>query len=123
MGFGEKLYQLRKEKNISQEQLAKQLGVSRQSISKWENDQGYPEVERILKLTKIFEVDANYLFDETIFEKDDSNQTNKKEKSKLRGLMIGPKSGKFGIGKVVVDDENLEQAFQKIDDDLKNMFK
>ena len=41
MTFGERLYELRKNKNISQEELAELLDVSRQSISKWENDKNY----------------------------------------------------------------------------------
>lgn len=44
MTFGERLYRLRSEKNLSQEQLAELLDVSRQSISKWENDKAYPEI-------------------------------------------------------------------------------
>ncbi|MFD1412332.1 helix-turn-helix domain-containing protein [Oceanobacillus jeddahense] len=43
MTFGEKLRKSRKESTISQEELAFQLQVSRQAISKWENDKGYPE--------------------------------------------------------------------------------
>ncbi len=43
--FGNKLYQLRKSKGISQEALAEQLNTSRQAISKWENNQGFPETE------------------------------------------------------------------------------
>ena len=46
--FGERLCELRKGKNISQEELAELLDVSRQSISKWENDKAYPEMTRLL---------------------------------------------------------------------------
>lgn len=48
MTFGEKLSKLRKEKGLSQELLAEQLGTSRQAISKWENHQGFPEIEKLL---------------------------------------------------------------------------
>ena len=48
MYFGEKLFKLRKEKGLSQEALADQLGTTRQAVSKWENNQGYPETEKIL---------------------------------------------------------------------------
>ena len=43
MTFGEKIQKLRKEAGMSQEKLSYQLGVSRQAISKWERDNGYPE--------------------------------------------------------------------------------
>ncbi len=61
MTFGERLYQLRSEKNLSQEQLAELLDVSRQSISKWENDKAYPEMTRLLFLSDYFQVSLDYL--------------------------------------------------------------
>ena len=61
MTFGEKIYKFRKEKGLSQEELADQLNVSRQSISKWETDNGYPETEKIIKMAKIFNVTIDYL--------------------------------------------------------------
>ena len=56
MNFGEKLFNLRKEKGLSQEALAEQLNTTRQAISKWENNHGYPETEKLLKLSDIFQV-------------------------------------------------------------------
>ena len=47
MKFNEKLQKLRKEKGMSQEALADELGVSRQAVSKWENGQVYPETEKL----------------------------------------------------------------------------
>lgn len=47
MKFGENLYNLRKKQKISQEKLAEKIGVSRQSVSKWENGTAYPEMNRI----------------------------------------------------------------------------
>ena len=55
MTFGEKLSNLRKEHNYTQEQLAEVLGVSRQSVSKWESDIAYPETDKLIKISKIFE--------------------------------------------------------------------
>ena len=52
MGFAENLKQIRKEKNLSQEELAELLNVSRQSISKWEQGTGYPEAEKLLLLSR-----------------------------------------------------------------------
>lgn len=61
MTTGEKLTQLRKENNITQEQLADYLGVSRQSISRWESDIAYPETEKIIKLSELYHVCVDYL--------------------------------------------------------------
>lgn len=65
MNFGEKLFSLRKEKGLSQEALAEQLNTSRQAVSKWENNQGYPETEKLLMLANLFEVSVDYLLKES----------------------------------------------------------
>lgn len=61
MEFSEKLITLRKGRDLTQEQLAEQLKVSRQSISKWESGQVIPEVEKIVELSKVFNVTLDYL--------------------------------------------------------------
>ena len=50
MEFNEKLQELRKEKGMSQEALAYELGVSRQAVSKWETAQGYPEMDKLIQM-------------------------------------------------------------------------
>ena len=69
MTLGEKLFQLRKSKELSQEQLALKLSVSRQAISKWELNEAIPETINIIQLSKLFEVSIDYLLKED-FEKD-----------------------------------------------------
>lgn len=64
MTFGEKIQKLRKEAGLSQEELASQLNVSRQAISKWERNNGYPETEKIIRMSKIFHVTMDYLLNE-----------------------------------------------------------
>lgn len=66
MTFGEKFYKLRKEKGFTQEALAEKLNTSRQAISKWENNQGYPETEKLLMIGNLFEVSVDYLLKETL---------------------------------------------------------
>ena len=61
MKLAEKIYNLRKEKGWSQETLAEQIKVSRQSISKWESGQALPEIEKIIELSTIFQVTTDYL--------------------------------------------------------------
>lgn len=64
MKFGENLKNIRKQKNISQEELAEKLGVSRQSISKWETGENYPSMQNIMCLCTIFKCKINELIHE-----------------------------------------------------------
>ncbi len=59
--LGEKLSRLRKENNYTQEQLADVLGVSQQSVSKWESDIAYPETEKLIRLARLFNCSTDYL--------------------------------------------------------------
>lgn len=61
MNFSEKLFTLRKAKDLTQEQLAEKLDVSRQSVSKWESGQATPELEKIVALSAVFDVTTDYL--------------------------------------------------------------
>lgn len=61
MTFGDKLSALRRERNYTQEQLADLLGVSRQSVSKWESDAAYPETEKLIRLSALFDCSLDYL--------------------------------------------------------------
>ena len=61
MNLGEKIYKLRTERNLSQGDLAEKLGVSRQSVSKWENSSAMPDLEKIIKLSDIFGVSIDSL--------------------------------------------------------------
>lgn len=66
MTLGTKLAKLRKEKNYTQEQLAEILGVSRQSISKWESDVAYPETEKLIRLGQLYGCTMDYLLNDQI---------------------------------------------------------
>ena len=66
MKFGENLRNLRKSKKISQEKLAEKVGVSRQSVSKWETGEAYPEMNNILVLCSIFHCNINDLVNENL---------------------------------------------------------
>ncbi len=61
MEFAEKLITLRKSRELTQEQLAERLNVSRQSVSKWETGQVIPEAEKLLELSRTFDVTIDYL--------------------------------------------------------------
>lgn len=66
MKFGDNLRNLRKSKKLSQEELSEKVGVSRQSISKWESGAAYPEMNNMLILCKIFNCRINDLLSEKI---------------------------------------------------------
>ena len=61
MEFGQKLQKLRKEHNMSQEDLAQKIGVTRQSISKWELKNSFPETDKVILMSKLFGVSTDYL--------------------------------------------------------------
>ncbi|MBO5261998.1 MAG: phosphoglucosamine mutase [Clostridia bacterium] len=80
MTIGQKIVQLRVSKNISQEQLAEALDVSRQTISKWEIGQALPKIDNVLQLSQIFGVSTDELL---------------REKVELSGAIEAPKRNKY----------------------------
>ena len=74
MTLGEKLSKLRKENNYTQEQLADVLGVSRQAISKWESDVTYPETDKLIRISDLFDCSLDYLLKDSV-ETGDRNRT------------------------------------------------
>ena len=96
MTLGEKIYELRTQHNLSQGDLANELNVSRQSISKWENGNSTPDLEKIIKLAEIFSVSLDELIkneekEETIVntpEQLTATKTNTREKKIGKGLII-----------------------------------
>lgn len=66
MTLGSKLAKLRKENNYTQEQLADILGVSRQAISKWEGDITYPETEKLIRISQLYDCSLDYLLKDTM---------------------------------------------------------
>lgn len=70
MKFGDNLKKLRKSKRLSQEDLAEKMKVSRQSVSKWETGDAYPEMNNILELCKIFHCRINDLVNDSIIDVD-----------------------------------------------------
>ncbi len=96
MTLGEKIYELRTQNNLSQGDLANELNVSRQSISKWENGNSTPDLEKIVKLAEIFKVSLDELIKNeekeppvvNTPEQNPTAQTNTREKKIAKGLLI-----------------------------------
>ena len=61
MSLGQKIYELRTAKNLSQDELSETLGISRQSVSKWETDTAVPDFDKLLKLCDVFGVTLDEL--------------------------------------------------------------
>lgn len=70
MTFGEKITILRKENNLTQEQFAEMLNVSRQSVSKWELGLSFPDTEKLIRISKVFSCSLDYLLKDEIESKD-----------------------------------------------------
>lgn len=87
MKLSEKLIKLRKEKGLSQEEFGNEINVSRQAVSKWENEEAKPDVEKIKEIVKKFDVNYDYLLNDEIEAKEDtiniSDNTHSKPKRKV----------------------------------------
>ena len=90
MEFNEKIQELRKQKGLTQEELAEKLYVSRTAISKWESGRGYPNIESLKAIAKFFDVTVDELLSSgevlTIAE-EDSRQKEKHFRDLLYGLL------------------------------------
>ncbi len=88
MEFHEKLQQLRKKNNFTQEQLAERLYVSRTAVSKWESGRGYPNLESLKSLSRLFAVSIDELLsnDELIELAETENRSNIK---RMSGMVFG----------------------------------
>ena len=79
MDFNNRLYQLRKQKGLSQEELANRLNVSRQTVSKWEVGDSTPDMEKLIAISDLFDVSL----DKLVMGKEDEPQNPTTTKSEL----------------------------------------
>ena len=61
MNVADRIQNLRRAKGISQEELADKIGVSRQSVSKWESEQSIPDIDKVIVMSEFFEVTTDYI--------------------------------------------------------------
>ena len=88
MTFGERLYKLRQQANLSQEEFAEIMDVSRQSISKWENDKAYPEMTRLVYMSDFFQVSLDYLMRGVEAEEQKNSKADEKMEYKAKSLIM-----------------------------------
>lgn len=75
MNLSDNLKKIRKDNNLSQEQLAEKLGVSRQSVSKWESGLAYPEMDKVLQICQMFNLNVDELLNQNIKEVKESKES------------------------------------------------
>lgn len=89
MSLGERLYELRKKKGLSQEEVAEKLNVTRQSVSKWETDESKPDFDKIVPICELYEISTNELLSGTKEEKEEQEvQVINKDNKKKRAIFI-----------------------------------
>lgn len=74
MEFNNKLYELRKQKGFSQEELANRLNVSRQTVSKWEVGESSPDMEKLVAISELFDISLDELVLDKEAKKDESSE-------------------------------------------------
>ena len=85
MTIGEKITKLRKDQNLTQEQLAEILNVSRQSVSKWEQNITYPDTDKLIRMGKLFNCSLDFLLKDEI-ERMDINVVSANEEGKYNKI-------------------------------------
>ncbi len=98
MDLSEKIMKLRKAYGFSQDELAEKLGITRQSISKWELNQAMPDLDKVVKMAEIFDISTDYLlhpsatdelmFKTSILEKQQKNILNQQARSRNHQFLI-----------------------------------
>lgn len=83
MKFNEKLIELRKTKGLSQEELGNELGVSRQTVSKWELGQSYPDFQKLVLLSDFFNISLDKLIKDIDLDDVRENNSNNEKVSKM----------------------------------------
>lgn len=119
MDLGENLYNLRKKKNLSQEEVAEKLNVTRQTISKWETGESKPDFDKIIPICELFEITSDELL--TGVEKEATIQENRELQNKdlakikcKRAIMISAGVFLYFLSVVAIilfEELNLNQVF------------
>lgn len=99
--FSDIILELRKEKGLTQQELAKKLNITDKAVSKWERGLSYPDITSISSLANILGVDSSYLID--LCKKEDSNNPFKKDFKSLIDLILIGIGLAMGIAVVVLN--------------------
>lgn len=88
MKLHEKIYQLRKQAGMSQEEAAERLNISRQALSRWENGTAQPAANNIVEISKLFEVSTDYLLNDEYESDDDLPKVKEVRTNGIHQIMI-----------------------------------
>ncbi|MBO5716351.1 MAG: helix-turn-helix domain-containing protein, partial [Clostridia bacterium] len=131
-----RLYELRKKHNLSQEELAEKLGVSRQAVSKWERSEASPDTDNLIALAKIYDLSLDELIYGEKEEKEKSeeeikeNTSSKSDESVYIDIDDGEDKVKIGPEGILVEEKNgntvkiningkiMEKVIKKIEDKI-----
>ena len=89
MILADKITALRKKAGWSQEELAEQLGVTRQSVSKWEGAQSVPDMDKVVQMSRLFGVTTDFLLKDELSEEEEDYTRENKAKSPVIGAVSG----------------------------------
>ena len=104
MNLADKLIELRKKAGLSQEELAEKMNVTRQSVSKWESAQSVPDLEKIIKLSELYNVSTDYLLKDDI--KNSSQPSNSQQNNDNRETNNNDVKNERKAKAVSIDDAN-----------------
>ena len=127
--FGQRLSRLRKEKELTQNDIADKIGVTSQAVSKWENDQATPDIDVLVKLSEIFDISLDELLGKERKTVEFKEKPSKKEIEKmfLRISILGSDGEKINVNlplsivKVLMNRENGELNFVTGSKSLENV--
>ena len=112
MSLGERLYELRKSKNLSQEEVADKLNVTRQTVSKWETDESKPDFDKIVPICELFNIRSEELLTGKKEEKEEvsgaTKENNERKKKRATAITIAIFLYFVSIVWMVIAEETLE---------------
>ena len=99
--FSDIIVELRKEKGLTQQEIAKKLNITDKAVSKWERGLSYPDITSISKLAKTLDVESSYLID--LCKKEENPYQNKEDINNIKNLTLNGISVAMGVSVVVLN--------------------
>jgi len=106
MILADKIIELRKKNGWSQEQLAEQMDISRQSVSKWESGMSIPDLDKIIKMSNLFGVSTDYLLKDEIEEMQPGEETRDSMEEEVRRISV-EEAIEAGFDEVLEDENSV----------------
>ena len=111
MSLGERLYELRKSKNLSQEEVADKLNVTRQTVSKWETDESKPDFDKIVPICELYNINSEELLtgkkEEQVKEDSATKEDKELKKKKATAITVAIFLYFVGIVWIIMSEETF----------------